>query len=477
MEMTETTFAIVGGGISGLATAYFLEKQAREGGLPVKTIVIEREPLLGGKISTRRSGDFILEGGPESFVTRKPEAWELCQELGIADRLVGTTSSGKNYVLHDGKPAGVPVNPIAFAKSPLLSGSSKMRLLKEPWIAPRTESGDESLGSFLRRRIGDEAVDNLAAPAIGSIYLADVDKMSVQVSFERFAEMERESGSLVKGMFALMKRKRAERKASGLPREKKPSFATLRGGMMELVETLEEQIEGEILTGTAVIAIEHDPTQVQAYQLTLADGRTIEADAVVLTAPTFVMADLLEAHDQETAVQLRDVIYNPVTIVNVAYKRDEIGEPFDGFGVVVPDHEDSQLLAVEGVSVKFPHRTPDDQYVLRAFVGGRKHADLVMLPEEELIPLVRQELQKIFGIMAEPTLTDITRWQPANPQPAVGHLAVIAGIEERLNNVLPNLYLTGAGLRGQGVPDCIRQAKELTARIVVAQEVGVQVSA
>ena len=468
----ETTFAIVGGGISGLAAAYFLEKQARERGRPIKTVLIERETLLGGKISTQRTADFIFEGGPESFVTRKPEAWDLCHELGIGERLVGTTSSGKNYVLHAGKPAVVPTNPVAFIQSPLLSGKAKMRLLKEPWTPPRTDSSDESLGSFLRRRIGDEAVDNLAAPAIGSIYLADVDKMSVQVSFERFAEMERESGSLVKGMLAMMKQKRAERKATGLPREKKPSFATLRGGLLELVETLADNIEGEILTGSAVIGLSYDPTAAQGYQLTLADGRIVAADAVVLTTPTFVMADLLQEHDPESALQLRDIIYNPVTLVNMAFKRQEVGEPFDGFGVVVPDHEASQLLAVEGVSTKFPHRAPADQFVLRAFVGGRLHADLVDLPEEELVPLVRQELKNIFGITADPTMVDITRWQPANPQPAVGHLGIIAQIEERLNSQMPQLYLTGAGLRGQGIPDCIRQARALTERIMAEQEQG-----
>ncbi|MDX1415895.1 MAG: protoporphyrinogen oxidase [Candidatus Promineifilaceae bacterium] len=467
--MMEQTVAIVGGGISGLATAYFLEKQARENGTPIKTVLIEREPHLGGKISTRRTGDFIFEGGPESFVTRKPEAWDLCHELGLGDRLVGTTSSGKNYVLHNGRPAVVPVNPVAFVKSPLLSGRAKLRLLREPWVAPRTETSDESLGSFLRRRIGDEAVDNLAAPAIGSIYLADVDKMSVQVSFERFAEMERESGSLVRGMLALMRQKRAERKASGLPREKKPAFATLRGGMIELVETVAEHLEGEIITGKAVDALAYDPGRPQPYRLSLDDGRTIAAGHVVLATPTFVAADLLEDYDPETAARLREVIYNPVTIVNVAYNRSEVGEPFDGFGVVVPDHEDSQLLAVEGVAVKFPHRAPADQFVLRAFVGGRLHKDLVDLPEAELIPLVRQELKRIFAITAEPTRVDITRWQPANPQPAVGHLTMIAGIEQRLQERLPRLYLTGAGLRGQGVPDCIRQAKELVQRMTAEQ--------
>ncbi len=461
MEATAPTIAIAGGGISGLSAAYFLEKEARAAGRPLKTILIEREPQLGGKIATTRQGGFVFEGGPESFVTRKPEAWELCHELGLQERLVGTKNAGKNYVLRHGRPQIVPTNPIAFASSPLLSGKGKLRILKEPFIPPRAENGDESLGSFLRRRIGDEAVDNLAKPAIGAIYLGDVDQMSVQVSFDRFARMEREHGSLVKGMFALMKQKRAERKAAGQPREKKPPFATLRGGLAELVEALAERIEGEILTGTAVTALR----RTQQYELVLAGGRTLTADAVILAIPTYAMADLLAEHDAQIAGQLGRVIYTPVTTVNVAFNRPDVPDPFDGFGLVIPESEGSQLLAVEGMSVKFPHRAPADQFVLRAFVGGQSRAGLTALPDDELIALVRQELAAILGIEAAPTAVHITRWQPANPQPAVGHLALIAKIEERLQTSLPHLYLTGAGMRGQGIPDCIRQSRALAEQV------------
>ncbi len=461
MQTAATTIAIVGGGISGLSTAYFLEKEARAAGRPLQTIIIEREAQLGGKIATTQRNGFVFEGGPESFVTRKPEAWELCRELGLQDRLVGTAGSGKNYVLHNGRPRIVPTNPITFATSPLLSGKGKLRILKEPFVPPRADNGDESLGAFLRRRIGDEAVDNLAKPAISAIYLGDVDQMSVQVSFDRFAQLERENGSLVKGMFALMKQKKAERKASGQPRQKKPPFATLRGGLMELVEALAEQIEGEILTDTAVTALHYK----QQYELVLADGRTLTADAVILAIPTYAMADLLAEHDARIAGQLGSVIYTPVTTVNVAFNRQDVPDPFDGFGVVIPESEASQLLAVEGMSVKFPHRAPDDQFVLRAFVGGQSRTDLVDLPDDELIALVRQELAAIFGIEAEPTAVHITRWQPANPQPAVGHLALITEIEERLQTSLPRLYLTGAGMRGQGIPDCIRQSQALAEQV------------
>jgi len=290
----------------------------------------------------------------------------------------------------------------------------------------------------------------------------------VQVSFGRFAEMEQQHGSVVKGMFALMKEKRAERKKSGEARPpKKPAFATLQGGLMELINTLAEQTEGEILRETAVTTLSHNPTNAQPYLLELSDGRTLSADMVVLATPTFVMADLL-AGVVETAVtdQLRAIPYNPVTTVNVAFNRSDIADPFDGFGVVVPESETSQLLAVEGMSAKFPHRAPDDQFVLRAFVGGQKQPELAALPEAELISLVRQELAQIFGITAEPTQIHIQRWLPANPQPPVGHLALLAEIERKLAKQLPQLYLIGAGLRGQGNPDCIRQSRDLVKQIM-----------
>lgn len=468
MNQQNLEIVIVGGGISGLATAYYLEKEAQQHSLAIHTTVLEKETRLGGKIATQQQAGFVFEGGPESFVTRKPEAWELCQELGLQDRLVGTTRPGKNYVLHNGRPAIVPDGPGSFLSTPLLSLGGKLRLLKEPFVKPRTDPSDESLGRFLRRRLGDEMVDNIVKPAIGSVYLGDVDAMSVQVSFGRFAEMEQQHGSVVKGMFALMKEKRAERKASGEARPpKKPAFATLQGGLMELVNTLAAQIEGEILLETAVANLSHHPTNAQPYVLELSDGRTLNADMVILATPTFVMADLLD-RVVETAVtdQLRAVPYNPVTTVNVAFNRSDIEDPFDGFGVVVPESETSQLLAVEGMSAKFPHRAPDDQFVLRAFVGGQNQPELADLPEAELISLVRQELASIFGITAQPTQAHIQRWHPANPQPPVGHLAMIAEIERKLAKQLPQLYLTGAGLRGQGIPDCIRQSRNLVEQIM-----------
>ncbi len=457
--------AVIGGGISGLATAYYLEREAAEQQIPLAVTVVEKGPVLGGKIATDRHDGFIIEGGPESFVTRKPWAWDLCQELGLGDRIVGT-SNGKNYILHDGRPEAVPMNPVAFARSPLLSTSGKLRLLKEPFVKARRDPSDETLGSFIRRRLGDEALENLVGPAVGSIYLSDADEMSLQVTFDRFAEMEREHGSLVKGMFAMM-RSRSSSSENKSKQEKPPAFATLRTGLMELVESVADHIQGDILTGTAVSEIALNPAAAPPYTLHLDNGQKLQADIIILALPAFNMADLLAPHDEGIAAQLRSIIYNSVTTVTLSFNESEIEAPFDGFGVVMPAKETSELLAVEGMSVKFPHRAPEGQFVLRAFAGGQNES-LVNLPDEELLALVRRELESIFGITAAPTTHRIFRWPQANPQCGVGHLRMMDGIEEQLGEILPNLYLTGSALRGLGIPDCVRQAGD-TASQVLAQ--------
>ncbi|MCB9418210.1 MAG: protoporphyrinogen oxidase [Ardenticatenaceae bacterium] len=464
---------IIGGGVSGLATTYYMEKLAQELDLSIHCTVIESTPVLGGKISTDHSGGFITEGGPESFVTRKRQAWELCQELGLGNRLVGTTERGKNYILHNGRPQIVPMGPVDAIRTPLLSFRGKLRVLREPFVAPRTDLSDETLGDFLRRRVGGEIVENVVAPAMGSVYLSDVNQVSTQVVFGQFADMEREHGSLVKGMFALMKQRKAERQLAeqngqSVKKEKLPAFMTLRDGLIELIETLADKIEGDILLDSKVVDIAYTPVRLEPYQLSLIDGQVISTDLVILAIPTFAMADLLEDFDTAVARNLRAVHYNPVATISVAYNKGDIPEPFDGFGVVVPESESSKLLAIEAVSNKFGHRSPTDQAVLRAFIGGYRHEDLIDLPDDELSALVQEELASIFNIQAAPTFIRIFRWQPANPQYGVGHLAMVTEVERKLQKQLPGLYLTGSGMRGMGIPDCVRQARKTANQIIEA---------
>ncbi len=452
---------IIGGGIAGLATAYYLQKKF---GNEITYTVVEKTAVFGGKISTTRTDKFIIEGGPESFVTRKREAYDLCIELGLEDRLVGTEGSGKNYILHDGRPAAVPTNPIALARTPLLSRKGKIRLFKEPFVPPRMETSDETFSAFISRRLGAEAADHLAAPALRSIYLADIEKLSTAVSFGRFTELEQKYGSITKGMFGSMKEKKAARKASGEEKPKKLApFMTLRSGLLELVETLTGRLTGDLLLETAVTAIKK--MEDGRYQLQLNNGNSLDSDIVIMAIPTFAMADLIAPHDGDMGELLHNMPYNAVATVTMAFDAEDVERPFDGFGVVVPKEAGIPLLACEGMSVKFSHRNPEDQIVLRGFVGGKGHEHLIALPDDALAALVKKQLDSIFGLKGEPTISKIYRWQPAAPQYAVGHLETITAVEAKLAALLPNIYITGSGTRGMGIPDCIRLAQETVSKI------------
>ena len=461
---------IVGGGISGLSTAYYLLRQAQKNEQLIHCTVLEAAPTLGGKIKTERIGEAVIEGGPESFVTRKPWAYELCCELGLSDRLLAADDTGRNYVLHHGVPESVPTKPQGFLKTPLLSWPGKLRAAREMWLPARASTEDESLGNLVRRRFGDEVLDNLVGPAVGSIYLSDVDQLSTQVSFDRFLKLEQTHGSLLKGMMAMQKTARAAKKLNGnAASTKPPPFVTLPNGLGELVEVLAAHLREmgcELCTGAAVTQIQREPGH--SYTLQLGDGETLHADAIVLAVPAFAMSDLIFAHDAASADQLRAVRYVSVATVTFGFPRDAITKPFDGFGVVVPAHEGSAVLACEVMSNKWPSRSPHDLVLLRAFLGGHRNEGIVSQPDEVLMAQAQHALAGIFGLQGQPSLCRVFRWQPGNPQYPVGHLVSLAQTEVRLQRTLPNVFLTGAGMRGLGLPDCVRQAKDTAAQVAAA---------
>ena len=466
---------IVGGGISGLSTAYYLLQHAQKSGCRVHCTVLEAAATFGGKIKTERVGNSLIEGGPESFVTRKPWAYELCRELGLADRLLAADDTGRNYVLHHGTPEPVPTRPQGFLKTPLLSWPGKLRAAREWWLPARTSTEDESLGNLVRRRFGDEVLENLVGPAVGSIYLSDVDHLSTLVSFDRFLKLEQTHGSLLKGMLAMQKAARQAKKATGkgeavaAPSTKPPPFVTLPNGLGEWVETLIQRLREmgcQLRTQADVTQIE--PRPAGGYQLHLGHAETVQADVVVLAVPAFAMAHLIAAHDAASADQLRAVRYVSVATVIFAFPRDAVTKPFDGFGVVVPEREGLAVLACEVMSNKWPARSPQDMVLLRAFLGGHRNEGIVAQPNEVLIPQAQHALTGIFGLQGQPIWSRVYRWQPGNPQYPVGHLAALAQTEARLQRTLPHVFLTGAGMRGLGLPDCVRQARDTATQVSAA---------
>jgi oxygen-dependent protoporphyrinogen oxidase len=461
--------AIIGGGIAGLATAYYLQQKARQQQQVVTYSLIESAPKFGGKIATKAINGLIIEGGPDSFISQKPWALELCRELGLADRLIGMDDrKRKTFILNKGRlhplPDGVlmivPTKMRPFVLSPLLSPWGKLRMGLDLFIPPRRDEADESLADFINRRLGREALEKMAEPLLAGIYVADPERLSIQSTFPRFSLMEKKYGSLIK---AILGQKQAASSPTG---PKLPLFMTLRGGLGELVGAIVDTLEGDLLSGRTVTRLDYTTDRSRPYRLQLAGGRVITADAVVLATPAHVAANLLEPQSPALAQALRQIRYLSTATLSLAFKRSAVAHPLDGFGFVVPKREDSRLLACSWVSTKFSHRAPADQVLLRAFVGGYRHQDLVARSDQELLALVRAELAQIMGIRAEPTHHEIYRWPQGNAQYDVGHLDRLRRIEQLAAETHPGLYFTGSAYRGVGLPDCIHEGQGTAANLL-----------
>lgn len=467
--------AVIGGGITGLTAAWTLQQQEP----PLTYALLESSNRWGGKILTDElpTGDdesFIFEGGPDSFITQKPWALQLARALGMSDRLLPTNDDRRRtYVLNRGRPVPlpdgvmliVPTRFTPFVTSPLISLPGKLRMGLDWFIPPKTDGGDETLSDFITRRLGAEALDKIAEPLLAGIYNAEAEKQSVLATFPRFRAIEETHGSLIRGMLAA-KKAHPQPSPNGHhlnghePAGPKPpsAFISFRGGMGELVQGLLEQLDGDLQLNAPVVDIARHEDR---YRLTLANGRTLSAAAVILSVPAYTAAKLLQSIAPEAAAGLEAVRYVSTGTVSLAFRRDEFSHPLDGFGVVIPRSEGRQINAVTWTSTKFDYRTPKSHVLLRAFFGGSRTPHMMALPDDELLALVRTELRAIMGIDTEPAMHRIYRWFDANPQYDVGHLERVAEIE----GLLPvGVFLAGSAYRGIGIPDCVRQGGEAAER-------------
>ena len=430
-------------------------------GRALECTLIEAGAALGGKIVTVERDGFVVEAGPDSFLTQKPWAVELCRELGLEGSLMGTNEeSRKVYILWKGKlrelPDGVllivPTRLTPFILSTLISPWGKLRMGLDLVIPPRKDRSDESVADFVRRRLGSEALDKIAEPLMGGIHTSDPERQSLQASFPRFVDLERKYGSLMRGMIAS---RRAHRPGNGAAL---PAFMTLRHGLGELVSALANRLEGvRVLLGRTTVALESAGAGA-GYLLTLDDGATVPADAVVLAVPAREAALLLDRLDGELSARLRSIRYVSTATVSFGYRMSDLSHPLRGFGFVIPGKEGRRITGCTWTSTKFDHRAPDGMALLRCFLGSATNEQPALLPEAEMVEIAREELRSIMGIDAEPVLTYVHRWRDSHPQYDVGHLDLLAEIEGRCS-ALPGIHLVGSSYRGVGIPDCIRSGK------------------
>ncbi len=440
--------AVVGGGITGLTAAFALRGR--------DVTLIEQEPRLGGKILTERRDGFLLEAGPDSFLTTKPEAVDLARRLGLGEQLIGTTSGRTVYVLSRGRlhplPDGVmlvaPTRVAPFLRSRLFSVSEKARIAADLVLPPRAQDGDESLGAFVRRRLGQATLDRLAAPLLAGIYAGDADALSLRATFPQLQELERTHGSVIAGMLALRRRPAA---ASGDGRL--PLFMTIHSGLDQLVERLAASLEGvEVRSGAAVLEIAREGS---GYLLVLRDGGHVRADGVILTTPAYVAAQFLQPLVSEAARLLRQIPYASTATISLGYRQEDL-PPLPGHGFVVARGEGHRITACTWSSAKWEERAPPGFGLLRAYVGSATDPEALDRSDDELVALVRAELARAMGLEAAPLLSRVVRWPASMPQYSVGHLERVAAIEHALAN-LPRFALAGAAYRGIGLPDCIKQ--------------------
>ncbi|HEX7729190.1 MAG TPA: protoporphyrinogen oxidase [Terracidiphilus sp.] len=465
--------AIIGGGVAGLAAAYELEK-ARRGGQAVEYTLYEAGDRLGGVLATEVVNGAVLERGPDSFLSDKPAAAELCRELGLGNDLIPSNDAErqtcivvKNRLipLPDGLMFLIPTKLVPTALTPLFSIPTKIRMGLELLIPPRPSDSDESVAALVERHFGPEVVDRLADPLLSGIYGGDAAKLSARTVLPKLVEMETLYGSMTRGMLAAhraMRKRAAAQKAApsnGAPRPAGPRgiFTTLRLGLQQMIDALEAYIDpASVRRATSVTALQRTGSE---WRVTTATG-TETFDGVVLATPAWAAGKMLDPVDDELGRELGSIPYSSSITLNLVYDEKALGPLPKGFGFLVPQSEGRAMLACTFVHRKFARTSAPGKVVLRAFLGGMRQESLLAESDEALAAIVRRELTEILGeriapSTAVPEHVQVARWRRAMAQYAVGHQERMKFIRKRVE-ALPGLKLAGNAYDGIGIPDCIR---------------------
>ena len=480
---------IIGGGITGLAAANRILELSRELGPRVEVTLLEADPRLGGIVQTEERDGFLLERGPDSFISEKLQAFELAKRLGLESQLIQTNPKHRrSFVVRKGKllpvPEGfhllAPGRVLPFLESEIFSWRGKARMAMD-LLLPRAkhngsaDESDESLAHFVRRRLGREALERMAQPMVGGIYTADPEILSLRATMPRFLEMERKHRSLILALQRNAKGPESNLQAAtasaseGTSGARYSLFLSFDRGMQLLTDTLARKItvlrdarsiQPSICLNTRVESLESTPGSDEAkWKVTTNTQETFLADAVCLALPAYAAAKLLRDVDIQLASELEGISYASSATINLAYKKEDIPHPLDGFGFVVPFIEKRSILACTFSSMKFAGRAPENSALLRAFVGGALQPEMLGLTEGELISRVRSDLRDLLRIERAPIFAEVSKWENSMPQYHLGHLDRVQRIRERLAS-LPGLALTGNAYTGPGIPDCIRSGEE-----------------
>jgi oxygen-dependent protoporphyrinogen oxidase len=453
---------IIGGGITGLTAAYYLQKEIREKQLEIETLLIEASGRLGGKVQTVKRDGFVIERGPDSFLERKPSAGRLIREVGLGDQLVNNTA-GKSYVLVNNKLHGIPqgsmmgiptqVTPFLF--SGLFSPLGKIRAGFD-FILPRSKAvEDQSLGHFFRRRLGNEVVENLIEPLLAGIYAGDIDQMSLMSTFPQFYQVEQKHRSIVRGMKTI---------APKTPKTARPKgiFQTITSGLQSLIEAIEERLEpGTVLKSTRVEKVKKTEN---GYTILLSNGKEIEADTIIIATPHKTLPSMFAQYKEFQF--FRNIPSTTVANVALAFPEEAIKRDIDGTGFVVSRNSDFAITACTWTHKKWPHTTPKGKVLLRCYVGRPGEEEIVEKSDEEIINIALRDLKKTMDIDVAPEFAVVSRWKEAMAQYTVGHKQRMENLKAFMEKELPGIYLVGSSYSGSGLPDCIDQGEEAVQKVL-----------
>jgi protoporphyrinogen/coproporphyrinogen III oxidase len=457
---------IIGGGIAGLTSAFYLQKATQEHNLPIEFKLIEASHRLGGKMQTVVRDGFTIERGPDSFLARKLSISRLAKEVGMDDQLVHN-STGKSYVLVNeklhpmpgGSIMGIPTEVRPFITTGLFSIPGKLRAGAD-FLLPRSESGkDQSLGEFFRRRLGDEVVENLIEPLLSGIYAGDIDQLSLMSTFPQFYEVEQKYRSLIMGM---KKSTPSQPKPPASKEQAKGAFLTFKSGLQSFAEAIEAKIDSKsILKGHRVDKITKHGNKYDVY---LNNGENFEADCIIAATPHKVTQSMFS--DYRFFDPFKSVPSTSVATVALAFPEEAVKNDINGTGFVVSRNSDYSITACTWTHKKWAHSTPEGKVLLRCYVGRSGDETIVDLSDDRIVKIVLDDLKKTMDITMNPDFSIISRWKNSMPQYTVGHKQRLTDIHEHMNRELPGVFLAGASYGGVGLPDCIDQGEAAVANVL-----------